>query len=126
LDEYKLKEKRNYPRATIDLPVKVIFLSQGAETMGRMREVSLIGTACFLSNFVPAVNSKLMLQFSLEPYQIFQEFGLIGYVKHVTITLDEHSKEHGYPYLIGVEFVDASPEENSALEELCVTLCTHQ
>ena len=122
LGEYKLIEKRNHPRAAIDLPVELRFLPQDTLTTGRMREISLNGTACFLSDYLPIINTGLILKFSLIPYQVNYELNLQGTVNHVLLTSGEYLKEHRYPYLIGVEFVEMSSEESSLLEELCIML----
>ena len=116
-----MQERRNYPRASVDLPVTVRFPPQSASVKAKMIELSLGGTACFLYRVAPEINSEVEIEFNPAPDKIWHEIKLTGTVRHACELSAEHGATPDYRYVVGIEFKDIPAQAYAMLED-CISV----
>lgn len=112
------KERRKRPRIIIDLPITARFSGQ-PDTAGKMIELSESGArleARLLSPVAPEINSEIEVCFSLISGNAAQELRLVVVVRYLYEVLAAQSTIPGYPYLVGVEFINPKESDRLVLE----------
>jgi len=113
------KERRKHPRIVIDLPITALFPGQ-AGAAGKMIELSECGAkleARLLSTVALEINSEVEVCFSLSSGNAAQKLGLVVVIRNLYEVLAAQNTTPGYPYLVGVEFMNLKESDRLMLEK---------
>lgn len=112
------KERRKHPRISIDLPITARLSGQPGAA-GKMIELSESGArleARLLSPTAPEINSEIEVCFNLASGNAAQEIRLVVIVRYLYEVLAAQNSIPGYPYLVGVEFMNPKESDRLVLE----------